>query len=153
MMRVWFMSLKKYATPLRLELQPSFTLLVLLSVMYGGAALILLSISFYWPLGTLLFVVVLYSLYMQLRLHLWMNSPKSVVALVWMEENGWKIFDRDGKSIDATLSGQSYLHAKLVVLKFKTEMEEQRVAIIFADSVTAEAHRKLRVRLSLQSHS
>ncbi len=147
------MSSLKYATPLHLDLKPSRILLVLLCFMYGGAVLVLLIIPVAGWLSFLLIFLVVLSLYSQINLHILRKSKKSVLYLVWLEGDQWRIVGNDKKSIDGVLLGRSYLHTGLVVLRFKTVTKEKRIAIVFIDSVTPEAHRKLRVRLRLQACS
>ncbi len=144
------MSLPKYATPLCLDLKASRIFLVILCFMHGGAILVLLIVPVSGWLSILFILLIVLNLYLQINLYIRMNTKKSIVRLVWLEGQQWKIFDRCGDSVEGVLLGQSYLHAGLVVLRFKTAAKERRVAIIFIDSVTAESHRKLRVRLRMQ---
>lgn len=118
--------------------------------MHGGAILALVVAPLSIWLSILFMLLVALSFYFQMNLNVWMNAKKSVNRLVWLEGQQWEIFDRDGGSVEGVLLGQSYLHTRLVILRFKTVTKDKRIAIIFADSVTAESHRQLRVRLRLQ---
>lgn len=83
------------------------------------------------------------------RRHLALSSPEAVKSLQWSADGRWELFGTDGAKRSARLLPAAYVHPWLVVLKFITEDKRRCAVVLPADGLSADEHRRLRVRLGL----
>ena len=155
------MSSRRFEPPLHIELAPSKRLLILLLIIYIGAALLTVFIQAAWGVKTALLGLLLASLMVNLyksgwtsRLPQWRLHPlrwQFFPLLTWQADNDWQISTRTGEDVLAQLLPTSTCHPSFVALNFKTEqdhwLDRYISVVIFADAIDEEVFRQLRVRL------
>ena len=172
------MSSAKSVAPLHIELQPSRRLRLLLTCLYGGAAVSVLLLSISLPEKLALVVVVLLSYPVSLNRIGWFDGfntrfPKlfrpPVTALHWHESGDWQLLVNGAQGLDqsgvdsarqyqqgiaARLSPSSTVHPLLTIMNFYCEEQpwyrRRRAIVLLPDSLAVEDFRRLRV--SLLSH-
>ncbi|MGH8461214.1 MAG: protein YgfX [Stenotrophobium sp.] len=77
-------------------------------------------------------------------------GDKAIVRLVWHAEGGWTLHDAVGRHSEATLLGNSYVHARLLVLNFRLKSGRRRTRILLGDELDGELLRRLRARLLVE---
>jgi len=89
-----------------------------------------------------------------ISLHAIHASSKSVNKIVWDANDEWLLFFKDGSSTAVTLLGDSYIHPRLTVLRFKeSEKFLSRSVVLIKDNIHVDVFRRLRVRLKLSRGS
>lgn len=130
-----------------LRLGPSPSLMALLCVVHGGAALCLLA-SALPPGFRLALVLVVAGVGVRGVLdHGVRRSARSIVLLVWDRHGQWRLARRDGRILDVTLLDGGFSHPLSVVLRFRSDMGRHIPLVIVPDMVDGEMLRRLRVRL------
>lgn len=77
-----------------------------------------------------------------------------MVMAVWEGDSYWSLTDRRGECVSASLSGQTYVHPRLVILNFKLPGRRRPLAVVIPpDALPADVHRRLRVRLRLEGRN
>ena len=72
------------------------------------------------------------------------------MKIAWDANDEWLLFHQDGERSSALLLGDSYIHPKLTVLRFKVEGRFwAKSVVLLTDNVDLQAFRHLRVRLKL----
>lgn len=151
------MSQKKYASPLRLKIESSTSLLFVLLLAHLGALLLLAVSIIYWPVKLLLIFPVVMSL---LRIGLvvkkiplpgfnrWYPLFDNVV---WDADESWILMTNDNRELRAILLKSSFVHPQLTVVNLKLIncpwYCRYRSLIFLPDNLDAETFRRLRVRL------
>ena len=75
-------------------------------------------------------------------------GPKALVRLRAEPEGGWLLVQRSGQRIQAPLSEDSYVQARIMILNFRNAEGVRFTRIIFGDETTDEGLRRLRMRLA-----
>lgn len=135
------MSLPSYATPLRLELNPSVQLRRWLIVAHLGAATSLLVTPIHWSLAAIGLLLVLWS---GLRARRRPEIQQNGHALVWGEGQRWQgeLFNRG----EAELIGGQTFGEEVVLLNFRSRKRHIDLTVM-RDGLPADDFRRLRVRL------
>lgn len=154
------MSFKKSVPPLNIDLAPSKVLLVILLVMYMGAAGLTIFCIAQWYLVAPLLALLAGSVVLNLcrlgwmevcckntRLGRWHSTEK----LTWLDGNSWKLFLKAGKAVQAQLLGSSTCLPYFAALNFKIDgnnwLNRHRSVVISPDAIDKEIFRQLRVHL------
>jgi len=143
------MSSPSYAAPLRLERRPSRYLLSALLTVHGMALLVLMPLPVVWWIKALLALAVLAQGIVSWRRQLAFGPAAAVQRLVWSGGSRWELFNRDGAGRRARLLPGSYIHPRLVILRFLTEDRHKCSVVLPCDSLDPDSHRRLRVQLGL----
>ncbi len=140
----------KFAVPFRIKLNTSFLLNGLLLIMYLGA------FSWLWAfdLNVLIKLIIAAALVVgfinHMRQHLLRINKRTVVNLIWQEQDQWQLETPLGELINARLLGSSYVNPWLIVLNFKPEAGRRMLpVVIMPDSVDSTTFRRLSVKLRL----
>ncbi|MGD8594008.1 MAG: hypothetical protein PVF82_14345 [Gammaproteobacteria bacterium] len=155
------MSSRRFEPPLHIELAPSKRLLILLLLIYIGAALLTVFIQVAWGIKITLLALLLASLTVNLYKSGWIDAlpwrPPHPLRwqffplLTWQADNDWQISTRTGEDVLAQLLPTSTCHPSFVALNLQTEqdnwLDRYISVVIFADAVDEEVFRQLRVRL------
>lgn len=89
-----------------------------------------------------------WSLYRNLRQHVLLNTPRSLLRLVWEVSGNWRVWDGLGHEYRAKLGPDCYVHSRVVVLSLHLlDGGGRRVAILLQDSLDDNSLRKLSGRL------
>ncbi len=144
------MSSPKYATPLRLRLEPSRGLAVVYVALAAGGLGVVAWAGLPWVSWLGLALAAAGLCMPILRRHAWLSSPAAVVALSWESDGRWLLTRADGSQCEAWLQGDSLSHARLVVLNFRRPGRLWPVSVLLTPGrVGRQAFRRLRVRLKL----
>ncbi len=145
------MSSTAYATPLRLDLKPSWILFWILTFAHlGAAALMAVSGLTGWASGVLALSVLASYLWLQTRYAL-LRHPLAVQSVTWGRGDEWQVRTRNGKDILARLAPDSFVRPWLAVLLLRPRSGGAlRRVVILPDTLDAEIFRQLRVRLRLE---
>ncbi len=142
------MSSTGYATPLNLELRPSWRLGAFLAVSHVGAAAALLLTSLpWWAVIGLASVIAASMMRLVTRFALF-TDPRAIDHLEWLTGGEWRLSSRDGTAFSGVLLPGTYLHPWLVVLAFRVGRSRRNV-VILPDMLDSDTFRRLRVRLRL----
>lgn len=135
--------LRTYATPLKIDINPSKTYLIFVLVVTSMAcfSISLLSTNF-WFRFVLILIVSAFSIYV----YIINNRPKNII---WSSQNKWEVVDKEKYS--AALLPDSIVLPWLVVLNFRLETGRNKSLIVFADAIDSQSFRKLRVRLKVSA--
>jgi toxin CptA len=137
---------------LRLDLRPSRGLALFLAATHSGAALCLLVASVPpWASACGLLALSL-SLVRELRRHVLRRHPRAVVRLLAGTEGEWTLGLADGTTVAAERLPGTVVHPWLVVLHLRSNGPRRRWSVpIAADALDPDSHRRLRVRLNLET--
>jgi toxin CptA len=136
------------APPLRLELRPSRGLAgFLLATHVGAAAAVLASGLPSWAAAAG-GIALAASLLHHLRRYALLTAPGAVVALLARSDGAWDLRLRSGATHTAEPLPGPLVHPHLVVLRLAGP-SRTRVVPIAGDMLDRDAHRRLRVRLTL----
>jgi hypothetical protein len=80
-------------------------------------------------------------------LHGTRRATRSIVFLIWDAQGRWRLLQRDGKMLDASLEHGACSHPRLLTLPFRSRCGRHLCVLIAADMVAADGLRRLRVRL------
>ncbi len=144
------MSSTGYATPLNLELRPSWRLSAFLVISHTGALTALLMTSLPWWAVIGISVITAVSLVRLLARFALLTDPRAIEQLEWPAGNEWRLYRHDSTVETGVLVPGAYLHPWLVVLAFRVGRWRRHV-VILPDMLDAETFRRLRVRLRLTS--
>lgn len=160
------MSFNKSASPLRVKLQPSKQLLLLISPLYLGAFCIVVLLDINLWLKVLLDSVLLLSYLWTLASagwidlnglagqHLRMGFPSGVQAIVHTADDKWRLILHDGRDIETTLDNWACVTPVLSILNFSIQGEpwymKRRAVVLLPDGLDAEDFRRLRILLMTQ---
>lgn len=152
------MSHKKYASPLRLELEKSSVLLALVVIAHAGAVAMLVICEFYWITKLLLALTVFISLYLFMSLNGKVPMFKfvrrmfpEIKSIVWGHDDLWMLTTAQGEELQARLLTSTFVHPKLTTVNLKLSgmpwYKRYRSFVFMQDNLDAETFRRLRVRL------
>lgn len=139
-------SSKKYATPLTIELAiPLYPAMIALGVhVLAGSALLYSSLPL--PLVWATSAIVLASAYFVIF------QLRYFDRIIWRRDGSWLLCARNGQHVIARLAAESLATPRLTLLNFDSVPPGKRFSVaIFPTAVNADALRRLRVRLRLDS--
>jgi len=135
------------AHSLLLHLGASRQLLCLLGSLHLGAAACGFANDLPLPMQILLAGCALLHGRHALALHATRRSPGAIVVLIWDARGRWRLLQRDGRLLDATLEHGAFSHPKLLNLPFRAHTGRRVCVLIATDTAPADRLRRLRVRL------
>lgn len=146
------MSSQRFAEPLYLQVKPSRILAGFLVLAHAAAALALTYTDMNASGRILLSLMIAASLYHNLRVHVLLNAPRSLLRLVWEASGKWRVWDAFGREHEARLTPGFFVNPKLVILNLQLKGLGRRAVLLLPDSLEDEALRRLRVRLRAVRH-
>jgi hypothetical protein len=144
------MSSPVFAAPLRLECRPSRYLMLAVTVVHGGALLVLIPIDASWWVKLPVAAAVVVQWIVTWRHYVMLSAPAAVKSLVRTTDGNWELCRGDGGCFAAQLLPAAYVHPLLVVMRFITEDRRRYAVVLPCDSLDTDSHRRLRVQLRLQ---
>lgn len=141
------MSSQRSAEPLYLQLKPSRLLAGFLVLGHATAAVALTYIPMPLSARVLFALMLASSLYRNLRVHVLLCAPRSLLRLVWEVSGKWRVWDAFGNEHEATLAPDCFVNSKLVILSLHLEGLGRRAVLLLPDSLDTEVLRRLRARL------
>lgn len=138
---------------LRLTLNPSKTLVVLLTASHAASLLLLFWLPLYPGYLAVLIALLALSYLRALRKYALLLARDSINGLQFDESGLCRFQLRNGDWIEAPLKPSSSVFSWLVVLNFSlSSARKTRHAVVLPDSTDAESFRKLRVWLRWKQH-
>jgi len=137
-----------FTAPLRLDIKGSLGVVLLIVVpllLIAATVIFFTPLTWYWlclPICVLALVAAYY-----LKLHYWQSLAKSVLEINQDAEKQWSVLAGDKWHL-VNLLPSSFVSPLLIVLNFKGPTESF-VVILPADSLDANTHRRLRVRVRM----
>lgn len=153
------MSSTRSVNPLHIKLRPSRRLLVLMSLLFAGALILLSLLLLPLLLKFMLAVLVIFAYVITLnrsgRIVAGMDRlplfREPIQQLVWQQDGEWRLVTVSGQIIHARLLPSSTVSQMLVVLNFRLEdlpwPQRFRSLVLLSDAVNPDQLRQLRVRL------
>jgi len=142
------MSVDSEPPPIHLHIRPSRLLGLLVLTIHAAALTVLPALAGPWWGQLLLSLAVVGSLIQNLRRHVFLRSPLSIIQLVWERGGDWTLMQRDGVVQAAKLLPSTFVHHHLMILNFRGEQRWQWPSVVlFDDAAGRESLRQLRVRL------
>lgn len=147
------MSSRAYAAPQRFECRPSRFLLIAAGGVHVLALLVLPTLPLAWWIQLPVVMAVMAQGLVIWRRYGMPTAPQAIKRLVWIDANRWELLGGDGMRHEAALQPGAYIHPWLVILRFSLGEGDKRscTAVLPRDSLDPDSHRRLRVRLRLQS--
>ncbi|HHC74912.1 MAG TPA: hypothetical protein ENK78_07535 [Thiothrix sp.] len=109
-----------------------------------------LSWSFYGEIRVLCLLAILLSAYYDIQHYLQQAHRSSVLRAVWDEEGEWEVLLADYRVQAVQLSSTSLITPWLMCLRFQSlEANKRYTLLLFADALSVETLRQLRLRLRL----
>lgn len=75
-------------------------------------------------------------------------GPRALTRIVAQVEGGWLLGTAGGAQIEAQLLDDTYRQSFVIVLNFRDASQRRRTRVLLGDELSAEALRRLRLRLS-----
>ena len=143
------MSWSESGPPLQIDLQRSrlltgYLFLLLVTVL---AAIALLDAPLWFRL--LLVLPVIGTIIHALCHHAWRVTGAALVELHWHGDGDWRAHTRAGEDLAMELMSDSYWHARVLVLNFRSSGRRHSV-VLLPDMLERNLFRQLRVRLLLE---
>lgn len=133
--------------PLRLQLQRSWQMTLVLLVMHIGAVVCLLPTTLPPLLKVLAGLAVTGHFLFTNRHHALHRGSQSVTEFSYTEMGKLELWTRDGSQVQAVLIPGSYLHPLLGVLRYRVVPWRCQSVVWLSDGLEQEMARRLRVRL------
>lgn len=134
-------------TLLQLRLEPSRQLALAVTAIHVGAVLCGFASDLGGPVQWLLAVCLAVSGHRLVALHATARAARAIVVVAWDGQGRWRLVQRNGRVLDATLERDAYAHPALVALPFRARDGHRLDVLIVPDRVDAQSLRRLRVRL------
>jgi len=145
-----------YSDLLIIEPKRSMQLLIVLFGSHlASVVVVLILVRDHWFIQLVIVLLIGFSWFYYYRLYGAKVLRKSVLAAYHHQDQGWSISisstnNKQGSDIAVTLLGSSYASQWWVVLNFHhAKTNSHYTLLVPADSVSAEVHRQLRVRLKI----
>ena len=133
---------------IHLRIRPSRLLGLLVLSIHAAALTLLPTLATPWWGQLLLSLAVVGSLIQNLRRHVFLLSPLSIIQIVWERSGDWTLMHRSGAVQAATLLPSTFVHHHLMILNFRGESHWQWPSVVlFDDAAGRDSLRQLRVRL------
>ena len=101
-------------------------------------------------LSIVVILLITYSSYYFLHLHIWLDSKKSVKLIYQDSRNNWFLMDSANEQKNVNLLPESFNSNYLVILNFVDNKKIKYSAIVTPDSVPGDLYRQLKVNLRTQ---
>jgi toxin CptA len=152
------LSHKKYASPLRLELKVSRTLLAIVVAVHLGAIAMLAISVMSLAVKLLLLSVILGSFFLSVSIHRNALMPAffrklfpDIKCIVWDNNDQWILMTEAGGELRGQLLTSSFVHPQFTAVNLKLAgmpwYKRYRSFVFMQDNLDAETFRRLRVRL------
>lgn len=153
------MSQLQYASPLKITITPSMTLLAVVSALHFGAAMIVAFSSLPFIVIKILLATVIVCSFLRFLVIVGMVRPRGWLEavfpmldfVVWRHDDKWILHTTGGEELVAEITGNSFVHPWLTVVKLKIEGKpwycRYRALVFLADNIDREIFRRLRIRL------
>lgn len=136
----------QYTLPLMVTVQPPVWMLYWLYFIHLGIIPLLFVTSLEWYFCLLLVILVLFSLYHNLCIHVYQSASSSILRVLVNDENEWWITMANGKTCQAELLPVNLVHARLIILGFRCA-GKTAYAILTPNAGNSDILRRLRVRM------
>ena len=147
---MWQTLSRKYATPLLFEPGPSRTLRAWLILVLVVSIMILPFMPLpVWP-GLIILLLMLFSLWRAIRVHVTLGHPDSVCAVQWREARSCRLRLATGQDVEACLMPQVFMLPWLVIMHFRSDGGRIHHLVLLPDMLEPELFRRLRVRLMIE---
>lgn len=124
--------------------------MVFLAITHGVGLLLLPWLALPWGLAGCLGLGITVSLYLSLRGHALLSSPRAIVQVSWEGQGVWRLRQRNGIEWIGELLPGYFAEPRLVLLNFVLRPWRRRASVVFLpDNIESEALRRLRVRLRI----
>ena len=152
------MSHINYASPLRIVVAPSKTLIISVIALHIGTMMSLALISVVWFCQLILVVLVGISLWLFLSLQGKLSGlnvtdhffPR-ICEATWGNDDAWLLTTVDGNELKAQLLATSFVHPRITIINLKLSgkpwYSRYRSLIFLPDNLDKEIFRRLRIRL------
>jgi len=135
-------------SPIHLRIRPSRFLGLLLLTVHAAALTVIPALVVPLWGKLLLSLAIAGSLAQNLRRHVFLRSPLSIIQMVWERSGEWSLMQRNGTVYDAQLLPSTFVHHHLMILNFRLDDSWQRPSVVlFDDAAGSDTLRQLRVRL------
>ena len=128
--------------------EPGFSLFNLLFCLFIhlGAIIAIVCTSLLGFIKTPLIIIVIASLVIFLRLHVYRNSSQAIIKFQPTIDNVWLLTNAAQHSIKAVLQGNSVCSLYFVLLNFKVVDSRKKISvIILPDGLSEDSFRRLRI--------
>lgn len=133
---------------LRLELTPSRFFFAVATCAHVAALAAVVPLEIPWVVKAGLAALILVSLTVTLRRHVFLAAPGSVVRLEVRDSSAVTVHTRRGSRYEAQILGSTYVSPRLTVLNLKRLTGRGVLhVVLLSDGVDPETHRRLRVLL------
>ena len=135
-----------FELPLRLKNQPSKWLTCWLGMIHSVSLILLLFVELALWIKLILVTFILLSLFYNLKSHVFLGFPGSILEVYLNQNDEWILYRRDGNIVEARLRNGAFVHPKMVILPFRYGMNFTSVVLI-PNQDNKDTLRRLRVRL------
>jgi len=133
---------------IQIDLRASKSLTVLLLSIHMGAITVLCWVPIPIWIKLIAITFCLWDLTRLLRLHIFRNTALAIIKFTINSEQQWWLIDYQGQSHLASLQGNSFMTAYLIILNFKINGSRVKKSVVIArDSVDRDSFRRLSVHL------
>lgn len=101
-------------------------------------------------LSLVLILLIVFSTYYFLRLHLFFNASRSVKTIYQDSRNNWFLISATNDEIKVSLLPESFSSNFLIIINYIDSNQDKYVVVITPDSVPSELFRQLKVNLKTQ---
>lgn len=101
-------------------------------------------------LSIVLILLIVFSTYYFLRLHVFLGASKSVKSIYQDSRNNWFLITANNEEKNVSLMSESFNSNYLVILNFSHFDKANYVVIVTPDSVARDSFRQLKVKLRTQ---
>lgn len=133
--------------------EPRFSLFSLLLSLFIhlGAIIAVVCTSLLWVIKISLIIIMITSVMIFLRLHVYRNSSRAIIKFQPTTDNLWLLTNVTQHSIKAVLQGNSICSLYFVLLNFRAVDSRKKISvIILPDGLSTESFRYLRIMVKGQ---
>ncbi len=141
---------RRYATPLLFEPGPSRTLCTGLILVHVVAIMVLPFMPLPVWAGLMILLLLLFSLWRAIRVHITLGHPGSVCAVQWGEARSCRLRLATGQDVEARLLPQVFMLPWLVIMHFRSSRGRVHHLVLLPDMLEPGVFRRLRVRLMIE---
>jgi hypothetical protein len=76
----------------------------------------------------------------------WLGGARAILRARWMTEDVWRVWERDGVDLTASLLPESRVLGRLILLRFRTDAGCRRL-LFWGDDLPSDVRRRLLMRL------
>jgi toxin CptA len=131
----------------KITIRPGFSrqLAIYLLLLHGLALGLMILLP--WAYGIPLTILIVCSLFYYRRRYLSPQGGPAVTAMEWKGEREWILHNELGETETVSLSPNSYIHPRLLILNFRSAAGKRRSLCLTTDRVDRDQLRRLRTRL------